>query len=626
MCGLFAHLSPEIALEPARIRDALIALRPRGPDGQGCWKDEASRAVLAHTRLSIISPNDGAQPISNEEGDIVAVVNGEFYGHEAIRAALRAAGHVFRTGSDSEILVHLYEEHGHACLEHLRGEFVFVLWDGRRRRLFAARDRFGIKPLVYATHRRAIYLASDAKTLFAAGVPAFWDRQGVYAQLLAYRSPERSLFRGVTQLPPGWMLDTDGDRIITRPYWDLDYPAADERAASAVDDDDPAAQGRWVEEFDHRFTEAVRLRLRADVPIACMLSGGIDSAAVLATCGRDKAKPIPDTFTVRFEDEQFDEGPAAAAVAACTGSRWHGVPVDEGQLIEHLPASVAAGEGPALNGHAVARFLLARAISKAGYRVALAGDGADDVLGGYIYALMDAQAISKDGGAARNAPVPELLKDASSALGFLPSWLRAGAIARSPFYTLMSAEFASDQAGSQPYRELIDQCSAARGLVGRHPLHQSLYLWCKSILPNYALAGEKLEMAHGVEVRLPFLDHHLFDTIRRLPVGLLVKHGEQKRVLREMLKRLLPAAICDRPKRPFAAAPSTMQRASPLVSLMITLLEEPDARPPFFDVAAIRRLHLALPSLDAGTLSRLDPIVHTIAGLCLMQRHFKLAP
>jgi asparagine synthase (glutamine-hydrolysing) len=190
----------------------------------------------------------------------------------------------------------------------------------------------------------------------------------------------------------------------------------------------------------------------------------------------------------------------------------------------------------------------------------------------------------------------------------------------------MTADFASDQAQSQPYRELIDQCASARGLVGRHPLHQSLYLWCKSILPNYALAGERLEMANGVEVRLPFLDHRLFEMIRRLPVALLVKQGEQKRVLREMLKPLLPASMRARPKRPFAAAPSTTRRASPLVTLMTTLMEEPDARPPFFDVTAIRRLRSALPALDAGTLGRLDPIIHTITGLCLMQRHFKPAP
>jgi len=607
MCGLFAYLRPTTPLESGRVDAAMRALKPRGPDATGVWTGLSGRVLLGHTRLSIVAPNSGQQPLFNETGNIVAVVNGEFYGFESIRHELRERGHVFATGSDSEILIHLYEEMGMRSLKRLRGEFAFVLWDGRQQRLIAARDRFGIKPVVFARHEGAIYFASDIKTLFAAGVPARWDPLGVRSQLLAYLPPDATLFAGVHQLPPGCWIEAsaDGDRRHT--YWDLDYPNKSEAERPPSGDE--------VDRFSAAFHDAVAVRLRADAPVSCMLSGGVDSAAVLVACGDAR----PRSFTLSFEDDSFDEAPGASDVASHLGVPWQRVSASEGDLVEHLTNAVRAGEMPALNGHAVGRYLLARQISASGYRVALAGDGADDILGGYIHALHDARAGMQHKG----LPVPEMLTGVGDCLGFVPAWMRLSAIARSPLYALVDASLLGSGGASSPYVDLVAACDDAGALRGRHPLHQSLYLWCKSILPNYALVGERLEMANALEVRLPFLDHQLFDVVRSLPVSSLVRDGEQKRVLRQALEQQLPQRLRDRSKRPFAARPSTTLSESRLVDLVRLLISQHDTLPPFFRRGPLEKLLAMLPRLDHGTLSKLDPIIHMVAGMCLLQLHFK---
>src|SRR5262252_1494012 len=242
MCGIVAMFSPEEPVAAATLERALATLEHRGPDGRRHWIAPDGLVGLGHARLSIIDLEGGAQPLENEDGRIRVIVNGELYGFERIREDLEARGHRFRTGSDSEIVIHLYEEYGAQCVQHLRGEFAFVLWDDRNQRLLCARDRFGIKPLFYAVHRGALYLASEVKALLAAGVPARWDGEAFFqAVVMGGLEQDRTLFAGVRQVPPGhYLLASRARRQIVR-YWDFDYPLASDEPEASPDDAAEAA-------------------------------------------------------------------------------------------------------------------------------------------------------------------------------------------------------------------------------------------------------------------------------------------------------------------------------------------------------------------------------------------------
>src|SRR5262249_13369657 len=224
MCGLFAFFSRERRIPETVLQRATATLDHRGPDGRRCWNSEDGRVGLGHTRLSIIDLTTGDQPIASEDERTRIIVNGEFYGHKAIRRELEHAGHRLRTSSDSEIALHLYEDLGPQCLHRLRGEFAFVIWDEKTRILFAARDRFGIKPLFYAFHHDTLCLASEAKALFAAGVPARWDAETVWQTAEYGGHQSRTLFDGIFQVPPGHYLLTTDRHLQLIPYWDFNYP------------------------------------------------------------------------------------------------------------------------------------------------------------------------------------------------------------------------------------------------------------------------------------------------------------------------------------------------------------------------------------------------------------------
>ena len=280
MCGIAAFFSSDKRISAQRLKHATNCLRHRGPDSQGAWLSPNQRVGLGHARLSIIDLTTGDQPIANEDERVHIVVNGEFYDFERQRRELERRGHLFRTRSDSEIALHLYEEFGAHCVQQLRGEFAFVLWDEANQTLLAARDRFGIKPLYYAVHDDTLYLASEIKALFAGGVPKRWDQESFYQAATGPGMCDRTLFDGVHQVPPGHYLTTttNGMRILR--YWEFYYPPADELRA------DTRGESALVEEFAAVFEEAVRLRLRADVPVGCYLSGGLDSCSVLGFAAR----------------------------------------------------------------------------------------------------------------------------------------------------------------------------------------------------------------------------------------------------------------------------------------------------------------------------------------------------
>src|SRR5215471_16593992 len=305
MCGIVAMYSAREPIPADALERATRRLAHRGPDGQRTWLAGDRRVGLGHTRLSIIDLATGAQPIAGEDESLQIVVNGEFYDFERAQRDLERRGHRLRTRSDSEIALHLYEDFGTACLRHLRGEFAFVLWDGPDDTLFAARDRFGIKPLYYASHRGTLYLASEVKALFAAGVPARWDRAAFFqANHLLGTPHDHTLFEGIHPVPPGHYLLASGGEVRLVRYWDFNYPALDDARPIRLD-------AEYAERFHHALDEAVRLRLRADVPVGCYLSGGLDSCAVLGLAAAHRVEPIR-AFTLTFDGAPLhDEGAIA---------------------------------------------------------------------------------------------------------------------------------------------------------------------------------------------------------------------------------------------------------------------------------------------------------------------------
>jgi asparagine synthase (glutamine-hydrolysing) len=635
MCGLIAILSPERPVEEGPLRRAMHALRHRGPDGEGCWLSPDRRVGLGHVRLGIIDLDTGAQPLLSEDGQLALIVNGEFYDFERIRRDLERRGHRFRSRSDSEIALHLYEEHGIDFLHHLRGEFALVLWDGRNRQLVAARDRFGIKPLCWTEQAGTLYLASESKALFAAGVRTAWDATAMFqATSMQYVPPERTLFQGISQLRPGHYILADGGAVETLRWWDLDYPP-DTDCLSAANEAD------HVEELRHRLTEAVRLRLRADVPVCCHLSGGLDSSAVAAIAARYTARPLT-CFTVSFPAEGYDELAPAEEMAHYLGADLHPLAVTQAGLLAALPDAVYFSEGLAINGHLSAKFLLHRAIRAAGFKVALTGEGADEILAGYPHLRRDLLLAAGDSGQrleelyASNAVIagiqlsegPSLPLDAvERALHFVPSFLEAKGALGQRMRPLLSRAFLDEFRERDCFQSLLNGFDVRGQLAGRHRVHQALYLWTKLALANYILRtlGDGTEMAHAVEGRLPFLDHPLFEFVRRLPLSLKIKGGVEKYVLREAVRPLVTETVYRRQKHPFTAPPLSRFSTPALDGRLREMLDGPGLRSiPFFDRAAVLRLLDELPRLPARERAATDPVLMLVLTASLIQERFSL--
>lgn len=633
MCGIFATVAAGAeGVDPAGLQRALDALRHRGPDGDGIWVSPSLRAGLAHTRLAIIGIADGAQPMSNETGALHLVVNGEFYDFERIRAELEKKGHKFKSSADSEIALHLYEEHGLDFVCHLRGEFALLLWDENARRLVAVRDRFGIKPLCYAWSGGRLYLASEAKALFAAGLPARWDMQSFFhAATLQYVLPDRTLFDGVRQLPPGHMLVVDDGQPRSVKYWDLDYGAETSKAAD---------EAGILAEFAGRLEQAVQLRLRADIPVCCHLSGGLDSAAVAGIAARHLPYQL-SCFTVSFEHAEYDELPVAAEMARFAGAALHPVPVSQRQIIEALPDAVYFSEGLAVNGHLPAKYILNKEIRRAGFKVALTGEGADEVMAGYAHLRSDLFAVEsrhdlimslKESNRASSgimlAHGQSLSLDAVlSRLDFVPSFLLAKGSLGYKMRAILDSRFARLFAHEDPFASLLDSFDLDGQLRGRHVVYQSLYLWCKTALANYILntLGDGTEMASAVEGRLPYLDHELFAFIRSLPLSMKIRDTREKYALREAARPFVTATIYERQKHPFVAPPVSRYRDRDAdAAIQDTLRSRSFSSLPFFDRKKVYRLLDRLDAMDEAERGATDPVLMTALSACALQERLGL--
>lgn len=639
MCGLFVMASCTRPLERGAFDRGLHALRRRGPDARRACVDRY--AMLGHTRLAIVDIEGGHQPIDNEDGSAILVFNGELYGHAATRRDLEGRGHRFRTRCDAEIALHLYEDLGpEKMLAELRGEFAFVIWDARRKRIFAARDRFGIKPLLYLEAHGVLHLASNAHALFASlAVRPRWNPDALlHAMSMQYAPPDRTLFEGVHVLPPGHYLIADLERSSSpsvHRYWDLDYPPVAQ----------PWSMPDATDALATALDEAVRVRLVADVPVAFQLSGGIDSSAVLGLGARalQSSGERAHAFTIAFDDGgAYDERSIAKEMAEHAGAELHLISVSADALLRELPDAVIDGEGLAVNAHIAAKRILARAVRDAGFKVVLTGEGADEVLAGYAHLRCDldatrSQEVSLSNPLSAGLMMPsnhaEAMLDTSGvedALGFVPTWLRAKAGLGGQLHQLLTPEARSRSRSLDAYRRLATR--SLDQLRGRGRVEQASYLWSKLALEGYILRtlGDGMEMAASIEGRLPFLDHRLFELVRTFPTALKIHEGREKAVLREAVAPVITERLRTRPKHPFLAPPLLATTSPP--ALLFDVLAADNALPDCFDRASVRALLDRVRRAESSTGSTmtasertsLEPVLMMLLSTSLLHSHFRL--
>lgn len=634
MCGIVAIFNNEKEVPAASIERAVEALVPRGPDEQNTWFSPSRRAALGHVRLSIIDPETGTQPIASEDGEHHIIVNGEFYDYERITRELESRGHRFSTRSDSEIALHLYRELGTGCLEHLRGEFAFVIWDEENETLFAARDRFGIKPLFYTEDADGLKISSEAKALFAAGVPATWDHGSVFQNLFFSFDQDRTLFKNIRQLPPGHYLKARRGAVSIKRYWDVDYPKA---AATTIH----TSETECIENVRTLLDEAIRLRMRADVPVGCYLSGGVDSSSVLGLASRYSEGKFT-AFTIAFDHPDFDESGPARRMAEFAGADFRPIAVKGNDFADVFYEAVWKGEMIHYNAHGAARYHLSRAVQREGYKVVIGGEGADELFAGYDFSSA-ALLGGSSGGVAKwlkmaarflrpktpterqIAATSPWLARLSKGLAFPPHLTDYVADKFALLHSIIAPEFALAFQKRDPYREFFRQFDYRKTLYGREPAKQILYLWMKSLFVNYVLAAERLDMANAVEVRLPFLDHKLFDYASSVPGAMLAKNGTIKYLLREAVKPYITEEVYRGLKQPFLAPPTTRRHDDAMyIMLQDTLRSESFASVPFFQRDAVIKMLDGLSNMDESQRAAMDPVLFMMASIGVLQEKYSM--
>lgn len=581
MCGIFSTYSKRNNLSKEIISNALSYLKHRGPDASSVWISEDKKVGLAHARLSIIDLNQISMPISNEDNTVFVIANGEFYDHMNIRNNLIKRGHRFKTDTDTEIVLHLYEEKGINCLEDLRGEFAFIIYDINARTLFVVRDRFGIKPLYYSHQDGDIHFSSEIPALIKSGVvKTEWDLLSLFNYSHINLHSERTLFKNISQVPPGHYMVVNEYGSRTFQYWDADFPP--------LDSDNIVDENETKEQLHDLLMESVDLRLNSDVPIACYLSGGLDSSTLLGLSSRIAGKPL-DAFTISFDDKKVDESPIAERTARHIGSKLHTLLIKEDDIVSNFEKAVLSACSPMANAAGVARYLLSDFTSKNGYKVVLSGEGADEVFFGYNYMTWEAlsdpknvlqiadienyrQAVLAQFPVDRSCKdnLPDTIQSVEKILGYIPKWVESQAFFNASHRKLLSEDVVKQYSSFNPYLDYFNNINVKGQMQNRDRVVQSAYLWIKSFFPNNMLnwIGDRAEMAHSIEARLPFLDHVLFDKLKHIPTSLKIKDGIEKHILREMAKPYISEEIYKREKFIFQAPPMQLAKTGQLFHLM----------------------------------------------------------
>ncbi|RDH85671.1 MAG: asparagine synthase (glutamine-hydrolyzing) [endosymbiont of Galathealinum brachiosum] len=636
MCGILSIFSTNHGISEESVKAGLDTLYHRGPDHQSFWMSNDKRVALGHTRLSIIDLNTGDQPISNSSNTVHLVANGEFYDFEEIRDDLIKKGHIFKTKSDSEIALHLYHEYGTSCLSHLRGEFAFCIWDSNNQQFFAARDRFGIKPLFYAQHNGKIYFASEIKALLSAGVPAIWDEDAYVSRAFFFR--DRTLFKNIHQVPPGHFLIATNGGIRIIKYWDFDYCKTDKYTHSTDEKE-------IIEDIKEELNNSVKTRLRADVPVGVYLSGGIDSCAVIGMAAEHHNQPI-DAFTISFDNKDYDETDLAREMADRVDAKFNSIAVNQLDLADNFSDAIWHSEALCLNSHGVAKYLLSKAVSEQGFKVVLTGEGSDEIFGGYsafrsdmllynsenqdktitqklLNELKERNKVSS--GLLLAVGKPENVEFINKMLGFEPAWLMPLAESIDRLKGLYNLSTRTNMGSLHPIHQFLSHTDVTNQIHGIEPVHASMYLLSKSALCNYVFPtlGDRMEMAHSLEGRLPLIDHKVVEKVTQLPVSLKIKGITEKYILREATKPYLIDKVYNREKHPFLAPPSILDPEDKLHQLVQDTLRGPLLKSlPFFDQRKIIKYLDDLPKLDNNMKIGAEALLMELLSLCMLQKHF----
>jgi asparagine synthase (glutamine-hydrolysing) len=582
------------------------ALGHRGPDAQGLHLDHGGG--LGHTRLSIIDLSGGQQPMANEDGTVWVTFNGEIFNYVELHDALAARGHRFQTRSDTEVIVHAYEERGPACVEAFNGDFAFAVWDKRDDRLLLARDRMGVRPVYWTVVGGSLVFASEVKALLQfPGVraeidPVALDQCFTFWFPLAPRTP----FRGIQELPPGHVLTARRGRIEVRPYWRLTYPAG-------AGDPDLAARGEAAvaEELRDLLIDATRIRLRADVPVGAYLSGGLDSSVVTALIKLFTSSRLR-TFSVGFQSAEFDETRYQQEVVRALGTEHASIRCAKEDIGRLFPDVIRHTERPVLRAAPAPLYQLSRLVRESGFKVVLTGEGADEVLAGYdIFKEAKLRRFWARQPHSAWRPLqlrrlypylaglqgqPQAYLQAFFGVGLdnpadpffshLPRW---GMTAR--IKAFFSGDLRRELNGYDPLEDLRGSLPAEYD--SWHPLCRAEYLEAAHLLPGYILSsqGDRVAMAHAVEGRFPFLDHRVVEFAARIPPRMKLKGLKEKHVLRRAVGRHLPPVIADRPKQPYRA-PDGQSFFGPGAPAYVEELLSPAAlaRAGYFDARPVQKL------------------------------------
>jgi asparagine synthase (glutamine-hydrolysing) len=545
-------------------------LAHRGPDENGGYRDDW--VALGHTRLSIIDLGGGSQPMANEDRRIWVVFNGEIYNYLELAEDLKQKGHRFRTRSDTEVILHAYEQWGKGCVDRFNGQFAFAVWDRGQRRMLLCRDRVGVRPLYYTVAGKRLHFASEMKALLQdPQVPRRFDLEGL-AQVFTFWAPvaPRTVLEGIRQLPPGALLEVEGGELREETYWRPRFLAADRPASYAG--------RRALEELALRLRDlleqATRLRMtRADVPVGVYLSGGIDSSVIGALVRRFHSGPLR-TFSLRFQDRDFDEGSYQQQMVERLGTEHTSIEVGHADIRRSFPDVIWFTETPVLRAAPAPLYALSGLVRRSGYKVVLTGEGSDEFLAGYdlfrearvrrfwlrrpesklrprllerLYPWLtrspaQARALQRSffgkGAAALDAPH----------FSHLPRWESAASLQR--FFT---AEARQQLQGFDAVAELVS------GLPPEvhhfEPLGQAQYLEIVTLLSGYLLSsqGDRMLMGNSVEGRFPFLDHQVMEFADALPPEAKLHGLDEKHLLKRAARDLVPPAILRRPKQPYRA-------------------------------------------------------------------------
>ena len=606
MCGFVGYCGDAQLAQAGEplLRAMTDTIAYRGPDASGHW--HAAGIGLGHRRLSIVGLGDGQQPMHSPDGGHVIAYNGEVFNFVELRHELEARGHVFRTGSDTEVILHLYAEYGPDCVHHLNGDFAFALWDQRQQRLLLARDRLGVRPLFYTQHQGTLYFASEIKALLRVpGIVAEIDPLAL-DEIFTLWAPiaPRTGFKGISELPPAHLLLVEGGHQRLARYWELDYPELGEAP-------DQRSEAEIAEQLLALLDDATRLRMRADVPVGAYLSGGLDSSITTALATRHTPRQL-STFSVSFASAEHDESAFQQLMARQLGTHHAAIHCGPHDIARIFPQVIAHTERPIVRTAPAPMFLLSGLVRDEGLKVVLTGEGADEIFAGYdlfrehkvrrfsarqpqsrlrpllfkrLYGyLPNLQGQSADYLAAFFGVKPDLLDDP---LASHRPRMRSTAAAKLFF----SGDLRATLGGYDAAETLIDALPPQ--FARWHPQHQAQYLETRFLLPGYILSsqGDRMAMAHGIEGRYPFLDHRLVEFANRIPTGMTLKGLTEKHILRKATAHLLPDSINSRTKQPYRA-PDSQAFAVPDAPDYVRAMLSPDAitQTGLFNPAAVSKL------------------------------------